>query len=103
MAGSKTAAQTTASRLIEPQEVLSWTRQTFRKPPPTQRARDVRACGQTGEDGQDEIMEARSTGPVDLLDGVHLCVLPAAEVLFGLEQLTFGMAQSRGGCYLDPK
>jgi hypothetical protein len=81
MAGSKTAAQTTASRLIEPQEVLSWTRQTFRKPPPTQRARDVRACGQTGEDEQDEIMEARSIGPVDLLDGVHLCVLPGDAVL----------------------
>ena len=25
----------------------------------TQRARNVRACGQTGEDGQGEIMEAR--------------------------------------------
>jgi hypothetical protein len=24
----------------------------------TRRARDVRACGQTGEDGQDETMEA---------------------------------------------
>ena len=80
MAGSKTAAQTTASRLIE-QEVLSWTWQTFRKSPPTQRARDVRACGQTGEDGEDEIMEARSTGPVDLLDGVHLCVLPGDALL----------------------
>ena len=29
MAGSKTAAQTTARRLFEAQEVLSWTRQTF--------------------------------------------------------------------------
>src|SRR4249920_3176624 len=47
----------------------------------TQRARDVRACGQTGEDGQGEIMEARSTGPVDLLDGVHLCVLPGDALL----------------------
>ena len=34
----------------------------------TPRARDVRACGQTGEDGQGEIMEARSSGPVNLFD-----------------------------------
>jgi hypothetical protein len=47
----------------------------------TQRARDVRACGQTGEDGQGEITEALSTGPVDLLDRVRLCVLPGDALL----------------------